>query len=232
MNVTLPSVTFPYLQPCHRWAPLCVSLPLSLRKTSAYGLCTWQPQNSWTSYMVAEGSQSKCLREARRLAASPIWFSLESHLVQLLPYFTYYGSHKWSGIRTADIHSISWLKECQRNCRHILKPPWPPLLLQPIWNTNSPYFLVWKIPIQTQFWKFNFTFNLNYLLFAPRFNWIVLVLFTTFCPFTHCCFWLLQIKGKKLGMRWKGTKLSFYLAQCWKLSFMADSQRLTPSLMG
>lgn len=143
VNATLTSVTSPHLQPCHWW-PLSLSLCLSLSMTSADGLCMWQPRNSWTSYMVAEGSQSKCLREASS-PASPIWFSLESHLVQLLPYFTYHVSHKWSGIRTANIDSTSWLKECQRNCRHILKPPWPPLLLQPIWNTNSPYFLVWKI---------------------------------------------------------------------------------------
>ena len=63
---------------------------------------------------------------------------------------------------------------------------------------------------------------------------MVLVLFITSFPFTHCYFWLFQVKDKR---SWESDKkehkrIFFYLARCWKLSSMAGSQRQTPSLKG
>lgn len=62
---------------------------------------------------------------------------------------------------------------------------------------NRPYFQVLKFPNQMKFKKFYLRFNLKYLLFASRCSWMVLVLFITSSPFTHCYFWLVQVKDKK-----------------------------------
>lgn len=60
-----------------RLQSMTLSVCFSLSMISACGLRTWWPRSSWTSDMVAEGSQSTRPRETSRPAAFLTWFSLD-----------------------------------------------------------------------------------------------------------------------------------------------------------
>lgn len=99
---------------------------------------------------------------------------------------------------------------------------------------NNPYFWVLKIPIQTTFF-FKFIFLSIQSVSSLYPSLIGYCWFHSLLPLhslTHCYFCPIQIKSKKLRLRWKGRKTSFYLAECWNQSPRADNQRPSPSLRG